>query len=51
LPIVDKDNKLIGLITIKDVLSVIEHPNAARDNKGRLIVGAAVGTGTDTFEG
>ncbi|HOA16981.1 MAG TPA: IMP dehydrogenase [Fervidobacterium sp.] len=50
LPIVDKDNKLIGLITIKDVLSVIEHPNAARDNKGRLIVGAAVGTGTDTFE-
>ena len=50
LPIVDKNNKLIGLITIKDVLSVIEHPNAARDSKGRLIVGAAVGTGADTFE-
>ena len=50
LPIVDENNKLIGLITIKDVLSVIEHPNAARDSKGRLIVGAAVGTGTDVFE-
>ncbi|MBP7304022.1 MAG: IMP dehydrogenase, partial [Fervidobacterium sp.] len=50
LPIVDKNNKLIGLITIKDVLSVIEHPNAARDSKGRLIVGAAVGTSADTFE-
>ncbi|ABS59983.1 MULTISPECIES: IMP dehydrogenase [Fervidobacterium] len=50
LPIVDDKNKLIGLITIKDVLSVIEHPNAARDSKGRLIVGAAVGTSKDTFE-
>ncbi|ODN30448.1 IMP dehydrogenase [Fervidobacterium thailandense] len=50
LPIVDENNKLIGLITIKDVLSVIEHPNAARDSKGRLIVGAAVGTGPDTMD-
>lgn len=50
LPIVDDKNKLIGLITIKDVLSVIEHPNAARDSKGRLIVGAAVGTSKDTLE-
>ena len=45
-----RKNKLIGLITIKDVLSVIEHPNAARDSKGRLIVGAAVSTSADTFE-
>lgn len=50
LPIVDEKNKLLGLITIKDVLSVIEHPNAARDAKGRLIVGAAVGTSKDTFD-
>jgi len=50
LPLVDENNKLVGLITIKDVLSVIEHPNAARDQKGRLLVGAAVGTGKDTFE-
>uniref|UniRef100_A0A7C4GIH8 Inosine-5'-monophosphate dehydrogenase n=1 Tax=Fervidobacterium thailandense TaxID=1008305 RepID=A0A7C4GIH8_9BACT len=50
LPIVDENDKLIGLITIKDVLSVIEHPNAARDSKGRLIVGAAVGTGPDTMD-
>ncbi len=50
LPIVDDKNKLIGLITIKDVLSVMEHPNAARDSKGRLVVGAAVGTSKDTLE-
>ncbi|MGC8902239.1 MAG: IMP dehydrogenase [Fervidobacterium sp.] len=50
LPIVDDKNKLVGLITIKDVLSVIEHPNAARDSKGRLIVGAAIGISKDTFD-
>ncbi|PLV60001.1 IMP dehydrogenase [Thermotoga sp. KOL6] len=50
LPLVSKEEKLVGLITIKDILSVIEHPNAARDNKGRLLVGAAVGTGPDTME-
>ncbi|MDK2785861.1 MAG: dehydrogenase [Thermotoga sp.] len=50
LPLVSRDNKLVGLITIKDILSVIEHPNAARDDKGRLLVGAAVGTGPDTME-
>ncbi|MDN5341627.1 MULTISPECIES: IMP dehydrogenase [Oceanotoga] len=45
LPIVDKHNRIIGLITIKDVMSVVEKPNASRDTKGRLIVGAAIGTG------
>ncbi|SDC58125.1 IMP dehydrogenase [Geotoga petraea] len=43
LPIVDKNNKIIGLITIKDVMAVIEKPLASRDKKGRLIVGAAIG--------
>ena len=50
LPLVDDRGCLVGLITIKDVNAVIEHPQAARDSKGRLIVGAAVGTGKDTME-
>jgi IMP dehydrogenase len=49
LPIVDKNNIIIGLITIKDVMSVIEKPLASRDKKGRLIVGAAIGV-SDGFE-
>lgn len=44
LPIIDEDRKLLGLITIKDIISVMEHPLAAKDNKGRLLVGAAIGT-------
>ncbi len=43
LPIIDGERKIIGLITIKDIISVIENPNATRDDKGRLVVGAAVG--------
>lgn len=50
LPLVDENDRLIGLITIKDLIHVEEHPNASRDSKGRLMVGAAVGTGKDTFE-
>lgn len=50
LPLVDSQKRLVGLITIKDIMSVIEHPFAARDSKGRLIVGAAVGTGEDTLK-
>lgn len=43
LPIIDKEKRLIGLITIKDIFSVEEHPNASRDSKGRLLVGGAIG--------
>ncbi|SHE52255.1 inosine-5'-monophosphate dehydrogenase [Marinitoga hydrogenitolerans DSM 16785] len=43
LPIINEKQELIGLITIKDIVSVMEHPNASRDNKGRLLVGAAIG--------
>jgi IMP dehydrogenase len=43
LPVVDKDNKLIGLITYKDITKSKDRPNAAKDNKGRLRVAAAVG--------
>lgn len=48
LPIVDEDNRLKGLITIKDIEKVIEFPNAAKDSHGRLLVGAAVGVSKDT---
>lgn len=49
LPLLDGE-RLVGLITIKDIMSVIEHPNASRDDKGRLRVGAAVGTSSETLE-
>ncbi len=45
LPIIDKDRKLKGLITIKDINKLIEFPNAAKDEQGRLLVGAAIGVG------
>jgi len=45
LPIVDKDNKLKGLITIKDINKKIEYPNANKDEHGRLRVAAAIGVG------
>lgn len=48
LPLVDEDNKLAGLITIKDIDKVIAYPDAAKDKHGRLVVAAAVGIGSDT---
>ena len=50
LPIVDDEGILSGLITIKDIEKVIEFPNAAKDTHGRLLVAAAVGVTSDTFE-
>lgn len=50
LPIVDKNNKLVGLITIKDIDNQLEYPNANKDESGRLIVGAGVGVGEDTLD-
>ena len=50
LPIVDKKNKLVGLITIKDIDNQLEYPNANKDQNGRLIVGAGVGVGEDTID-
>lgn len=47
LPIVDKKGILKGLITIKDILKAKEFPNATKDEKGRLRVGAAIGVGKD----
>ncbi len=50
LPIVDKDGNLQGLITVKDIQKRKSHPKAAKDGKGRLLVGAAVGVTADTLE-
>ncbi len=50
LPIVDDQNKLVGLITIKDIDNVMDYPNACKDGRGRLRVGAAVGVGPDTID-
>ena len=50
LPLVDANGKLGGLITIKDIEKSERYPNAAKDEKGRLLVGAAVGTSADTME-
>lgn len=50
LPIVDKDFKLKGLITIKDIEKVIKYPNSAKDSKGRLLCGTAIGAGADCIE-
>lgn len=50
LPLIDNEGKLAGLITIKDIEKVIEFPNSAKDEHGRLLVAAAVGITNDTFE-
>lgn len=50
LPIVDENFNLKGLITIKDIEKNIQYPNAAKDAKGRLLVGAAVGVSSDTID-
>ncbi len=50
LPIVDDNGLLKGLITIKDIEKARKYPAASKDKQGRLLVGAAVGTGSDTME-
>ena len=50
LPVIDKNNSLIGLITFKDIIKVKQHPNSCKDQFGRLRVAAAVGVSNDTFE-
>ena len=50
LPIVDKDLHLKGLITIKDIEKAEVYPNSARDDKGRLLVGAAIGATADVLD-
>jgi len=50
LPVVDKQNKLIGLITYRDIIKLKERPNACKDQYGRLRVAAAVGVTADVME-
>lgn len=50
LPIVDEENKLIGLVTYKDILKRKSHPYASKDSLGRLRVGAAVGVTPDLLD-
>jgi IMP dehydrogenase len=50
LPIIDKNGKLQGLITIKDIEKVKRHPHATKDKMGRLIVGAAIGPLREPYE-
>jgi IMP dehydrogenase len=50
LPVVNKQGKLIGLITYKDILKLRDNPNACKDKHGRLLVGAAVGVAAETEE-
>jgi IMP dehydrogenase len=50
LPVVDADGVLKGLITVKDIQKKLQYPNATKDERGRLRVGAAVGVGSDALE-
>jgi IMP dehydrogenase len=50
LPVVDQNNRLIGLITYRDIIKVKEHPYSCKDQLGRLRVAAAVGVTFDTME-
>lgn len=50
LPVVDSQNKLIGLITYKDITKAKDRPNSCKDSKGRLRVAAAVGISGDTMD-
>ena len=50
LPVVDAENKLIGLITYRDIIKVKTHPNSCKDSFGRLRCAAAVGVTHDTLE-
>jgi IMP dehydrogenase len=50
LPVVDDENRLKGLITLKDIMKAELFPTASKDQYGRLLVGAAVGTSDDTMD-
>ena len=50
LPVVDKEGKLIGLITYRDITKIKDNPNACKDSKGRLRVAAGVGVTADVLE-
>ena len=48
--VIDNKDSLSGLVTMKDIEKSAEHPDATKDSSGRLMVGAALGTGSDTLD-
>lgn len=50
LPLVDKNGKLTGLVTIKDIEKAVKYPNTARDSKDRLLCAAALGVTADVLD-
>ena len=50
LPVVDEKGALVGLLTYKDISKAIDNPHACKDDKGRLRVGASIGTAPNTFD-
>ncbi|WP_291313161.1 IMP dehydrogenase [Corynebacterium sp. UBA2622] len=50
LPIVDAEGKLSGLITVKDFVKTEQYPSASKDDQGRLLVAAGIGTGDDSYQ-
>ena len=50
LPIVNAENKLVGLITVKDFVKTEQFPNASKDASGRLLVAAGIGTGEESYQ-
>jgi len=50
LPLLDSDSRLAGLITAQDIIKIQQHPNATKDNRGHLRVGAAVGVRPEDME-
>ena len=48
--VIDKSGMLSGLVTMKDIEKSAEHPDATKDDSGSLMVGAALGTGSDTLD-
>jgi IMP dehydrogenase len=50
LPLVDNEDRVVGLITAQDIIKIQEHPHATKDNKGHLRVGAAVGVRSSDLE-
>jgi IMP dehydrogenase len=50
LPLVDADDHLVGLITAQDIVKIEQHPNATKDNRGRLQVGVAIGAHPEDLE-
>lgn len=50
LPIVDKNGKLVGLITVKDFVKTEQFPNSSKDASGRLLVAAGIGTGEESYQ-